>query len=463
MVTTPYPKVVVIGAGSLFFGREVIWQMTNSEHLRQGCLALVDTDAERLDKMGRLAQLVAGQTGAPLAIETHSNWQDALPGADFVVLSFAVDTVRYRGIDCDISAKYGVRMCSGDTIGPGGILRAMRDLPAVLDCAADVASLCPKAWLINYINPSAVNGIALAKFAPKVKSFALCDSLHMPHIKIRQALLAGLIDDASQWNAELDSAFDLRIAGVNHFTWLLHARVAGRDVSPQIVDSLRKRRIASRHMDGGGSAKALHNDEIACQLYEVFGSIPACVSHTKEYVRFYQGHGILPGEIPPLKVWETEPRHARHADMWREVDEAITGKLPIGDFLQRHGPDHATDIIEAMAGDLAQPFYINTFNRGAVGNLPDDAFLELLCDVDRDGPRPRPVGDMPLGIRGLTQQILDTHELTAEAVARGDYALLRRALMTDPLTNSITDADAILQELIAAQGAALPAHWSSTV
>ena len=147
--------------------------------------------------------------------------------------------------------------------------------------------------------------------------------------------------------------------------------------------------------------------------------------------------------------------------MWREVDEAVSGALPIGNFLGRHGPDHATDIIEAMAGGLAQPFYINTLNRGAVGNLPDDAFLELLCDVDMDGPRPHPVGDMPLGVRGLTQQILDTHELTAEAVARGDYALLRRAMMTDPLTNSITDADAILQELIAVQGDALPAHWGS--
>ena len=455
------PKVVVIGAGSLFFGRQVIWQMTRSPHLRNGCLALVDTDPARIRKMGKLAELAAAHTGAPLQVEAHSDWKDALPGADFVVLSFAADTVRYRGIDCDISAKYGLRMCSGDTIGPGGILRAMRDLPAVLDCAADIARICPDAWLINYINPSAVNGIALAKHAPGVKSFALCDSLHMPHIKIRHALLAGIIDDASQWTAELDAAFDLAIAGVNHFTWLLRARHEGRDVTPQIVDSLRKRKVASRHMDGGGSAKALHNDEIAVELYEVFGSVPACVSHTKEYVRFYQGHGALQGEIPPIKVWETEPRYERHADMWREVDDAVSGKLPIADFLQRHGPDHATDIIEAMAGGLARPFYINTSNRGAVGNLPDDAFLELLCDVGMDGIRPHPVGDMPLGVRGLTQQILDTHELTAEAVARGDYALLRRAMMTDPLTNSITDADALLRELIAAQSDALPAHWPS--
>ncbi|MCY3575317.1 MAG: glycoside hydrolase family 4 [Chloroflexi bacterium] len=454
MRTTVYPKVVVIGAGSLFFGRQAIWQMTHSQHLRSGCLALVDTDAERLDKMAKLAQLVAAATGAPLKIEAHNDWKDALPGADFVVLSFAVDTVRYRGLDCEISARYGVRMCSGDTIGPGGIMRALRDLPAILECAADVARLCPDAWLINYINPSAVNGMALARFAPQVKSFALCDSLHMPHVKIRYAILAGLIDHASQWHAALDADFDLRIAGVNHFTWLLRADYRGRDFLPEIADAIRRR--ATTGDQAGKGAKQLHNDAITCQLSDIFGYTSACTAHTKEYVRFYQGRGALPSEIPPLRLWETDARYARHAAMWREVEETISGALPIGDFLARHRPDHATDIIETMAGGLGRPYYINTANKGAVGNLGDDAFLELLCDVDEGGPRPRSVGDMPLGLRGMTQLTLDTHELTAEAVAKGDYNLLRRALMTDPLTTSIEDADAILRDLLAAQRDALP-------
>ena len=457
MRNSPFPKVVVIGAGSLFFGRQAIWQMTHSPQLREGCLALVDSHPQRLDKMGRLAELAAAETGAPLQIEVASDWKEALPGADFVVLSFAKDTVRYRDLDCQFSAKYGIRMCSGDTIGPGGIMRALRDLPAALDCADDVARLCPDAWLINYINPSAVGGIALARFKPQVKSFALCDSLHMPHIKIRYARLAGLIDEPSQWNESLDADFDLRIAGVNHFTWMLRAEMAGRDVQPRIASAIRQRDASESN--AGDGAKRLHNDRIASQLYDIFGSIPVCVSHTKEYLRYYQGWGVLPGDIPPLSIWETEPRYARHADMWSEVDEALSGALPIGDFLQRHGPDHATDITEAMAGGAARPFYINTPNRGAVENLPDDAFLELLCDVDMDGPRPRPVGEMPRGLRGMTQLVLDTHELTAEAVARGDYVLLRRALMTDPLTNSIADADALLRELLDAQRDALPATF----
>ena len=452
------PKVVVIGAGSLFFGRQAIWQMTHSPHLNGGTLALVDNDLERLEKMSVLAEMVIAEAGVALRIETASDWRDVLPGADFVVLSFAADTVRYRGLDCQISEKYGVRMCSGDTIGPGGIFRAMRELPLIMDCVADVERLCPEAWVINYINPSAVHGMAIARYAPAVKSFALCDSLHMPHVKIRYAQYAGLINDAAEWDAELDAEFDLRITGVNHFTWMLKAEYQGRDVSAPIAERLRRGTV-HKSMDGDLSAKALHNDAIGYELYEIFGYVPVCVSHTKEYVRFYQGHGVLPDEIPPLLIWETDTRYARHAAMWRQVDEFISGAKPISEFMTALGPDHATDIIENMVGGLGRPFYINTNNRGAVENMADDAFLELLCDVDMDGARPRPVGAMPRGLRGLQEVVLDTHELTAEAIVKADYRLLRRALMTDPLTNSIADADAILRELLAAERDALPDHW----
>lgn len=105
MTNTQYPKVVVIGSGSLFFGRQVIWQMVTSPHLNGGALALVDKDPQRMDKMGRLAEKVAAETGVPLHIEVASDCAEALPGADFVVLSFAADTVRYRGLDCEISAR----------------------------------------------------------------------------------------------------------------------------------------------------------------------------------------------------------------------------------------------------------------------------------------------------------------------------------------------------------------------
>lgn len=454
------PKVTVIGAGSLFFGRQAIWQMVHSPHLNTGTLALVDTDPDRLDRLERLARMVVAEAGVDLAVEAALDRRDVLPGSDFVVLSFARETVRYRGLDTQISERFGIRMCSGDTIGPGGVFRAMRELPEIMRCAADVEALCPEAWVINYINPAAVNGIALQRFAPQLKSFALCDSLHMPHVKTAYARRAGIVPEDGTLDAAGDAAFDFRIAGVNHFTWALKAEYEGRDVMEDIAASIR--RTAATETDGGDTgAKAVHNAAIGHQLHTLFGQVPVCVAHTKEYMRFWQGHGITEEAIPPLKLWETDDRYARHAEMWEGIDAYLSGERPIADYMTEFGPDHATDVIEAMWADLDKPFYINTANRGAVTNMADDAFLELLCDVDMDGPRPRPVGEMPRGLRAMQEIILDTHELTAEAVVREDRALVRRALLTDPLTNSIADTEALIDALIEAERDALPAHWSA--
>jgi alpha-galactosidase len=453
-----HPKVVVIGAGSLFFGRQAIWQMVNSPHLNTGTLALVDTDRERLETLAQLAEMVVNHAGVPLAIEASTERNDVLGDADFVVLSFSDRTVKFRGIDCEVSEKYGVRMCSGDTIGPGGVFRAMREFPVILACAKDIETLSSDAWVINYINPTAVHGIGLRKYAPQLKSFALCDSLHMPHVKRRYAARAGIIDTEEDYTNTIDQDFDLRIAGVNHFTWMLKAEYQGQDVMPDIAESIRQDAVTET--DGGDrGAKAKFNSAIGYTLYQAFGQVPTCVAHTKEYVRFWQGLGVTPEPIPPLSIWETEPRYQRHDAMWRQIDAFIEGKIPISEFMDTFGPDHATDIIENMVGGLGKPFYINTSNQGAVTNMPDSAFLELLCDVDMEGPKPRPVGEIPLGLRGLQHQVLDTHELTADAVAHCDRELLRRAMLTDPLVSCIADADAIIAELLEAERDALPACW----
>lgn len=453
-----HPKVVVIGAGSLFFGRQAVWQMVASPHLSSGTLALVDTDGERLSKMAQLAEMVVAEAGVPLVVQAATDWKEVLGGADFVVLSFAKETVKYRGTDCAVAEKYGVRMCSGDTIGPGGVFRAMREFPLILECAGDIERLCPDAWVVNYINPSAVNGIGLKRYAPKLRSFALCDSLHMPHVKRRYALRAGIIRSDAAYTAEVDREFDLRIAGVNHFTWMLKAEYRGKDVMPDIAEAIRQQ-AATEDTGGDVGAKAKFNSAIAYALYAAFGCVPVCVAHTKEYVRYWQGLGKTPEPIPPLSIWETEDRFERHAAMWRQVDGFLSGKLPIENFMTSFGPDHATDVIEAMVGGLNKPFYINTFNDGAVTNMADDAFLELLCDVSMDGPKPRPVGEMPRGLRGMQETVLDTHELTAQAVATCDRGLLERALLTDPLTNSLGDTKAIIDELLEAEREVLPECW----
>ncbi len=456
--TVKHPKVVIIGAGSLFFGRQAIWQMVHSSYLNKGTLALVDIDEERLEKMVKLAKMVVEANNVDLVVEGSTDRKEVLQDADFVVLSFAKDTVKYRGIDCEISEKYGVRMCSGDTIGPGGIFRAMRELPVILECARDIETFCPDAWVINYINPTAVNGIGLRRHAPNLKSFALCDGLHMPHVKRNYALRAGLIKRPEDYCEEVSSKFDFRIAGVNHFTWLVKAEYEGVDVVPKIAEALRIQ--AAKETDGGDTgAKAAYNNMIGYELYKIFGYIPTCVGHTKEYVPYWQGLGKTEEPIPPLFIWETEDRYKSHKAMWEQVDSFIEGTTPVSEYMKLFGPDHATDIIESIVGGLNKSFYINTFNMGAVRNMNEDAFFELCCQINSDGIKPYPVGDMPRGIRGLQEQVLDTHELTVEAIVEGSFSKLRRAMLTDPIVNSIGDADNIIKELMEKERDVLPGLW----
>ncbi len=457
-----HPKVIIIGAGSLFFGRKAIWQMVHSEHLRGGTLALVDADADRLDKMTRLARKVAEHNNAPLTIESSTDRREVLPGADFVVLSFAVDNALYRGIDCELSAKYGIRMCSGDTIGPGGVLRAMREFPEIIRAARDIEELAPEAWVINYINPTAVHGMGLSRFFPKLKSLALCDAQF--YMRKQYAVFAGIIEKEEDFTAEIDRDFELLSTGPNHFTWILKATYKGEDVRDRILASVAEK--AKTEHDAPPEdlvykgSKGIFNWAIQHQLGEAFGSIPTVLGHTKEYVRFWQGHGMTKESIPPLQLFDSNEREKWTRDVWQRVDDYLSGAAPIGEFDTEFGPDPALDVVESMWGGLGKRFFINTTNRGAADNMAADAYLELYCDLDMDGPRPLPVGPVPRGIRGMMEVVLDTHELTAEAIYKEDRALLRRALLADPLTNSIGDTDALLDELIEAEKAALPAHWS---
>jgi alpha-galactosidase/6-phospho-beta-glucosidase family protein len=440
------PKVVIIGAGSLFFGRKLIWAMNRLEGLTAGHLALVDTDPEHLRLMAALAEKSRTASGATFRITATGDYREALPGADFVVLSFSHRNAHYRGVDCAVSARHGIRMCSGDTIGPGGVFRALRELPKVSAIAAAVEELCPRAWLINYINPSTVIGMYLQRHT-RTRCLALCDSLHLPYLKDNTMKLIGL-DPAER------AHFDLRIAGVNHFTFCLRATFRGEDVLPRIVAATRQLGEAE---NPAAAAKALFNKRISVRLAEVFGALPVCTAHTKEYLPYFQGFGphAAAEVVPPLKLFEHEEREAITARMWADLRAYETGEKPIEEFFAQTTSDHATDLIQALATGSGRHLYVNVPNGGAVPNLPADALLELECVCDAAGVRPLPVGEMPLGLRALQLRILDTHELTVEAFVRRDRNLLVRALAVDPIVNSLAAAEAVIDDLYAAEREAL--------
>jgi alpha-galactosidase len=208
-------------------------------------------------------------------------------------------------------------------------------------------------------------------------------------------------------------------------------------------------------------AKPRYNFNYQLQMFDIFGALPTAVSHTKEYVPYFQGYGVKENYPEPLRVFNAETRQAEMDAAWAKTEEYATGKRTPKQFYKDVHDDHATDIIESMWGGLGKAFYINSANRGAVTNLPYDAFIELRSDVDMNGPRPQPFGEMPRGVLALQHQVLDTHELTAEAAVTGDKAILRRAMLTDPICNNIGDADACIEELLEAEKDILPSYWYS--
>jgi alpha-galactosidase/6-phospho-beta-glucosidase family protein len=454
------PKVVIIGAGSYFFGKTAIWNIVTSEHLKHGTLALVDTNPVTLQVMVALAERAIKATGAPTKLISSVDRKTVMADADFVVLTFSEKNAYYRGIDTRITAKYGIRMCSSDTIGPGGIFRALREIPHVLAVADDVKLLAPNAWVINFINPTAVIGIALMRYAPEIKSFALCDGNHLPNMRTIYLSMAGIIPaDTKVIPPAIDQKLDLRIAGVNHCTWVTECKYDGKDIMPKIREALAVQ-AEQEWLDGPHKkSKPRLNKNYALQLFDLYGAYPTAISHTKEYVPFFQGSGVTPNEPEPITIFDAYNRADEMQTAWAETVKLSSGETPIQDFIDNGYPDHATDIIESMWGNLNKPFFINTANRNAVTNMPDDAVLELKCDLDMNGPRPQNFGVMPRGLLGLQMQVLDTHELTAEAAVTFDHKTLLQAMCTDPLVTNIGDAKNIIKELLEIEKPDLPRQW----
>ncbi len=464
------PKVVVIGAGSYFFGKPIVWNMARSPVLREGTLAFVDTKPDVLDTMMQLARRVFDHEGVSTGLIGSTDRREVLKDADFVVLTFSDRNTHFRGLDCEIAMKHGVRMCSGDTIGPGGIFRALREIPHAVKMAEDVQELAPNAWVINFVNPTSVIGIALMRYT-KARSFAICDGQHEPYCRLSDLKRVGILpEEAKSIPSEVEDKLDLRISGINHFTWLTRFVHDGKDMMPAyrkwLVDRVERERADAEQSDAGAradanaSAKRRFNAEYSLQLMDIFGAYPNRIAHTKEYVPYFQGYGAAEVDPEPIVLFDAGERQRAMDERWAQTVAYAKGDTPIGEFMDKGMSDHATDIIESMWGGLGKPFYVNTANRGAVSNMADNAFLELRCHIDLQGPVPIPVGEIPAGLCGLQQQVLDTHELTAEAAVKCDRNILLKALVTDPIVNNISDARAIMEESLEREKDALPEDWN---
>lgn len=424
-------RICFVGAGSVVFTTQLLRDLLSYDDLGELHIALHDIDADRLETARLTAEQVARRLGRPVGVSAHTDRRAALEGVDVAITMFQVGGLAATKIDFEVPARFGLRQTIGDTLGVGGVFRALRTFPVLRDIAADMAAVCPDAWLLNYTNPMAMNVWWLAEVAPALRSVGLCHSVYWT--------VDGLCDIIGVPVAEVD----YRAAGVNHQAWLLQWRRNGEDLYPL----LRERIAADEQL----------RRRVRVDLFQRLGYYPTETSeHSSEYVPFYLHHDeeIARLRIPVGDYVQISEDNVRQYEAARAT-LAAGGELDLGD--PEEVAEYAPQVIHSLVTGTQRTIHANVANRGLIDNLPVGAGVEVPATVDRLGVHPQAMGSLPPQCAALNRSFLNVAELTVRAALAEDRTMVRQAVMLDPnaaATLTLPQLDALCDELAAAHAAA---------
>jgi len=424
--------ITFLGAGSVVFTRELLADILSFAELRDDVtLSLHDIVPERLETAEAIARRTAEQLGCHPTITTSLDRRAALEGADFAINSIQVGMYAATVRDFEIPAKYGLRQTIADTIGVGGVFRALRTFPVLAGIAADMAEVCPDAWLLNYTNPMAMNIAYLDAIAPDLKKVGLCHSVFWT-----------VHDLAELLDVPLDE-IDYTGAGVNHQAWLLRFEHRGESLYPRL-DALLERDPELRR-------------RVRMDMYRRIGYFPTETSeHSSEYVPWYLRHDE---EIARLRI----PVGTYIQISQENVAEyhAVRESLQKGQDLDisREATEYAPQVIHSIVTGTMRRIHVNVPNHGLISNLPEGFAVEVPAVVDRLGVRPERVGALPAQCAAVNRGYVNIGQLTVQAAVTGDKRMVRQAVMVDPNAAATLTVDQIWElcdELTAAHGDLLP-------
>ena len=431
------PTIVIIGAGSVEFTRELLGDILSFPELDSARVVLHDIDAERLETAEAIARATARAAGAHPEVSASTDRRRALDGADYVINVIQVGMHHATVRDFEIPSKYGLKQTIGDTIGIGGIFRGLRTFPVLADIARDMEQVCPNAWLLNYTNPMAMNITFLHHVAPRLKVLGLCHSVYWTMVGLCE-LIDVPYDEVSYWSA-----------GVNHQAWVLRWERAGQDLYP-----LLDQRIA---------ADPELRRRVRIDMYRRLGYYPTETSeHSSEYVPWYLRH---PDEVDRLRINVGEYVSISEANLAEyhrvRAELADTDTLPI----DTGSTEYAPQVIHSLETGTTRVISANVANDGLITNLPDGVAVEVPTVLDALGAHPMKVGDLPPQCAALNRNFLGPVELAVRAAVDGDPRLVRAAAMVDPNTAATLTVDQIWKlcdELTTAHGDLLPEPLRST-
>lgn len=434
------PKIVIIGAGSGSFGPALLGDLFSLPiHFRDSEIWLIDTNPEALDTIARFAGRINLSQGQLLDIRASTQRLDALPNADFVIMTAAVDRLDAWQRDWQIPLKHGVRHVLGENGGPGGLSHALRSIPLALEIARDVEALAPNALLLNFSHPLS-RVIMAIQMHTRVRVAGLSRNIGEGYRLVNRVLgiakVQGIVSDDLR---SIERRIHITAAGLNRFSFMLAVRdrLTGEDLYPRL-----RAMLAQQPADVALMSR---------RLLDTFGLL--CASgdlYAGEYVGFA-------GDTQPLSGYDFAAHAARHAARWQHVRAVADGALPVAPSDVQPSGQRAIPIIAAITHELSQTeLAVNLPNAGLIDNLPAHAIVEIPATVDASGLQGVAVGALPHGLAAMMRREVDIQQLVVSAAVDGDRGLALQALLLDPTVRSYAQATHMLEELLDAQRVYLP-------
>lgn len=430
------PKVTIIGAGSMVFATGLMADILSAPALPSGTFALVDIDPARLELAHQMAEFLIQRSNRAWTVEASTSRTQVLAGTDYVINTIEVAGLPNVRLDYEIPLKYGVDQCIGDTIGPGGLFKALRTLPAWIDILKDVERLAPGSLVMNYTNPMSLTVLT--------------------GIRVSRLPIVGLCHSIQHTSRQLAEYLDIpyqevfwRAAGINHLAWFVELSRDGQDLYPLLRERARRPEVYEQ-------------DPVRFEMMFELGAFPTETSgHVSEYTAYFRKRPDLIEKYTRSEYRGESGFYAKNWPTWRaEGDRKIRDYLAgRKEFELARSPEFASYIIEAIETNTPAVIYGNVLNTGLIDNLPHDGVVEVACLVDGKGIQPTHFGPLPTHLALLDQQHMAFHDLVATAVLEQDREAAVHALMIDPLTAAVCSLAEIRQmfdEMAAAQRAYLP-------
>lgn len=428
-------KIVSIGGGSSYTPELMEGFIKRQKELPIKEIWFVDIEEgkEKLEIVGNLAKRMVKEAGLDWEVHLTTDRQTALKDADFVTTQFRVGLLDARIKDERIPLSYG--MLGQETNGAGGIFKAFRTIPVILEIVENMKKLCPNAWLINFTNPAGMVTEAVLKYGQYDKVVGLCN-VPIVHVMGETKLL----------QKEEDELF-FHFGGLNHYHWHRIYDKKGNELTKELIRLI--------YEEEAEIVENIQNIPFVREHIESLGMIPC----------FYHRYYYLENEMLELAIEEYKEGKTR-AETVKQVEHDLFElykdpnlKEKPEELSQRGGAyysDAACEIIASIYNDKRNIMVVSTQNKGAIPDLPYDAAVEVSSMITGSGPKPLSFGKLPSGPKGELQTMKNMEEVTIEAAITGDYGKALEAFMVNPLIKGGHIAQELLNEMLLAHEEYLP-------